>query len=85
MEVFKMSNKKLDYEIEALNQTLGTNLAYNRTQSGYKLYENDNFGHVINSALTYQEFLKAIQTIRYCFESKPIKKLFYTKLLHTLY
>ena len=80
-----MSVSKLEYEIKCLNETLGTNLFWNRYGSGYVLFENENFSHEINSAMTYKEFLKCIQTIRYCFESKLIKKQFYKKLLHTLY
>ena len=75
-----MSSKKLDYEIKCLNETLGTNLYWNRHQSGYVLFENGNFSSEINCAMTYKEFLKAIQTIRYCFESKLIKEQFYKKM-----
>ena len=85
MEVLKVSDSKLEYELKCLNETLGTNLFLNRYQSGYVIFENENFSSEINCALTYQECLKAIQTIRYCFESKLIKKQFYKKLLHTLY
>ena len=85
MEVQTMSNSKLEYELKCLNETLGTNLFLNRYGSGYVIFENGNFSHEINCALTYQECLKTIQTIRYCFESKLIKKQFYKKLLHTLY
>ena len=55
-----------------------------KTNNHY-IFENGNFSSEINSAMTYKECLKAIQTIRYCFESKLIKKQFYKKLLHTLY
>ena len=85
MEVLKMSSSKLEYELKCLNETLGTNLFLNRYGSGYVIFENGNFSSEINCALTYKECLKAIQTIRYCFESKLIKKQFYKKLLHTLY
>tara|TARA_Y100001937_G_scaffold80131_1_gene108548 strand:- start:253 stop:540 length:288 start_codon:yes stop_codon:yes gene_type:complete len=78
--VFKMSSKKLDYEIKCLNETLGTNLYWNRYQSGYVLFENGNFSSEINSAMTYQEFLRTIQTIRYCFESKLIKNQVFEKI-----
>lgn len=74
-----MSDKKLDFEIKCLNETLGTNLYWNRHQSGYVLLENGNFSSEINCAMTYREFLKAIQTIRYCFESKLIKEQFIKK------
>ena len=76
---------KLEYELKCLNETLGTNLSLNRYGSGYVIFENGNFSSEINSAMTYKECLKAIQTIRYCFESNLIKKQFYKKLLHTLY
>jgi len=74
-----MSASKLDYEIKCLNETLGSNLFWNRYGSGYVLFENGNFSHEINSAMTYKECLKAIQTIRYCFESKLIKEQFIKK------
>ena len=75
-----MSKQKLDYEIKCLNETLGTNLFWNRYQSGYVLFENGNFSNEINSAMTYKEFLKTIQTIRYCFESKLIKNQVFKKI-----
>ena len=75
-----MSKQKLDYEIKCLNETLGTNLFWNRYQSGYVLFENGNFSSEINSGMTYQEFLKTIQTIRYCFESKLIKNQVFEKI-----
>ena len=78
-----MSDSKLEYELKCLNETLGTNLFLNRYQSGYVIFENGNFSSEINCALTYQECLKAIQTIRYCFESKLIKKQFYRKYYFT--
>ena len=84
-EVQTMSVSKLEYEIKCLNDTLGTNLFVSRHNSGYVIFENGNFSHEINCALTYKECLKTIQTIRYCFESKLIKKQFYKKLLHTFY
>ena len=74
-----MSDKKLDFEIKCLNETLGTNLYWNRHQSGYILFENGNHSNEINCAMTYREFLKAIQTIRYCFESQLIKEQFIKK------
>ena len=71
---------KLEYELKCLNETLGTNLFLNRYGSGYVIFENGNFSSEINSAMTYKECLKAIQTIRYCFESKLIKEQFYKKM-----
>ena len=52
-----MSDSKLDYEIKCLNETLGTNLFWNRYGSGYVLFENGNFSQEINSAMTYKDFL----------------------------
>ena len=75
-----MSNQKLDFEIDCLNKTLGTNFFWNRYQSGYVLFENGNFSSEINSAMSYKEFLKTIQTIRYCFESKLIKNQVFEKI-----
>ena len=71
---------KLEYELKCLNETLGTNLFLSRYGSGYVIFENGNFSSEINSAMTYKECLKAIQTIRYCFESKLIKEQFYKKM-----
>tara|TARA_R100001460_G_C3454332_1_gene165110 strand:- start:177 stop:458 length:282 start_codon:yes stop_codon:yes gene_type:complete len=75
-----MSVSKLEYELKYLNETLGTNLFLNRYQSGYVIFENGNFSNEINSAMTYKECLKAIQTIRYCFESKLIKNQVFEKI-----
>jgi len=75
-----MSKQKLDYEINCLNETLGSNLYWNRHQSGYVLFENGNSSSEINSAMTYKEFLKTIQTIRYCFESELIKNQVFKKI-----
>tara|TARA_R100000773_G_C4123567_1_gene57850 strand:+ start:62 stop:343 length:282 start_codon:yes stop_codon:yes gene_type:complete len=75
-----MSKQKLDYEINCLNETLGTNFFWNRYQSGYVLFENGNFSSEINSAMTYKELLKTIQTLRYCFESKLIKNQVFKKI-----
>ena len=75
-----MSNQKLEYEIKCLNETLGTNLFLNRYGSGYVIFENGNFSSEINSAMTYKECLKTIQTIRYCFESKLIKNQVFEKI-----
>ena len=80
-----MSVSKLEYELKCLNETLGTNLFLNRYGSGYVIFENGNFSSEINCALTYQECLKAMQTIRYLFESKSIKNRISKKLLYTLY
>ena len=74
-----MSVSKLEYELKCLNETLGTNLFLNRYGSGYVIFEDGNFSHELQSALTYQECLKTIQTIRYCFESKLIKEQFIKK------
>ena len=74
-----MSVSKLEYELKCLNETLGTNLFLNRYGSGYVIFEDGNFSHEIQSALTYKECLKTIQTIRYCFESKLIKEQFIKK------
>ena len=79
MEDQKMSASKLEYELKCLNETLGTNLFLNRYGAGYVIFENGNFSNEINSAMTYKECLKAIQTIRYCFESKLIKEQFIKK------
>ena len=75
-----MSKQKLEYEINCLNETLGTNLHLNRYGSGYVIFENGNFSSEINSVMTYRECLKAIQTIRYCFESKLIKNQVFKKI-----
>jgi len=75
-----MSKQKLDYEIKCLNETLGTNLYWNRYQQGYVLFENGNSSSEINSAMTYKEFLKTIQTLRYCFESELIKNQVFKKI-----
>lgn len=75
-----MSVSKLEYEIKCLNETLGTNLFLNRYGSGYVIFENGNFSSEINSAMTYKECLQAIQTIRYCFESKLIKNQVFEKI-----
>ena len=75
-----MSDSKLDYEIKCLNETLGTNLFLNKYNGGYVIFENGNFSSEINSALTYKECLKAIQTIKYCFESKLIKNQVFEKI-----
>ena len=75
-----MSASKLEYELKCLNETLGTNLFLNRYQSGYVIFENENFSSEIKSGMTYKECLKAIQTIRYCFESKLIKNQVFEKI-----
>tara|TARA_R100001224_G_C3990053_1_gene138935 strand:+ start:331 stop:612 length:282 start_codon:yes stop_codon:yes gene_type:complete len=75
-----MSVSKLEYELKCLNETLGTNLFLNKYNGGYVIFENGNFSSEINSALTYKECLKAIQTIKYCFESKLIKNQVFEKI-----
>ena len=75
-----MSASKLEYELKCLNETLGTNLFLNRHGSGYVIFENGNFSSEINSAMTYKECLKTIQSIRYCFESKLIKNQVFEKI-----
>ena len=80
MEGQTMSVSKLEYELKCLNETLGTNLFLNKYNGGYVIFENGNFSSEINSALTYKECLKAIQTIKYCFESKLIKNQVFEKI-----
>lgn len=74
------SKNYLEYEITRLNETIGTNLVIQKSDTGYTIFTDDSRTSEINCCMKYRDVISFSTTMRRLFEYKKLKNLISIKL-----
>ena len=67
------SKTYLEFEVERLNKTIGTNLVLGKSDSGYTIYCDSSRTSEINCCMKYRDVISFLVTMRSFFQYKNLK------------
>ena len=74
------SKNYLEYEISRLNETIGTNLIVQKSDTGYTIFTDDSRTSEINCCMKYRDVISFSTTMRSFFQYRNLKDQISIKL-----
>ena len=74
------SKNYLEYEISRLNETIGTNLVVQKSDTGYTIFTDDSRTSEINCCMKYRDVISFSTTMRSFFHYKNLKDQVFKKM-----
>ena len=74
------SKNYLEYEISRLNETIGTNLIVQKSDTGYTIFTDDSRTSEINCCMKYRDVISFSTTMRSFFQYKNLKNQVFEKI-----
>ena len=74
------SKNYLEYEISRLNETIGTNLVVQKSDTGYTIFTDDSRTSEINCCMKYRDVISFSTTMRSFFQYKNLKNQVFEKI-----
>ena len=74
------SKNYLEYEISRLNETIGTNLIVQKSDTGYTIFTDDARTSEINCCMKYRDVISFSTTMRSFFQYKNLKNQVFEKI-----
>ena len=78
--MFVASKNYLEYEISRLNETIGTNLVVQKSDTGYTIFTDDSRTSEINCCMKYRDVISFSTTMRSFFQYKNLKNQVFEKI-----
>ena len=74
------SKTYLEFEVERLNKTIGTNLVLGKSDSGYTIYCDESRTSEINCCMKYRDVISFLVTMRSFFHYESLKNQVFEKI-----